>query len=59
MTHSGTQNDCTMHTCLLCGEYTQLPCMACIALYADDMPLDQIIQWTDDDYNQEMDDYYN
>jgi hypothetical protein len=25
---------------------------------ADDIPLDSIIQWTDEDYNEEMDDYY-
>ena len=33
-------------------------CVACSTVYADDIPLDSIIQWTDEDYNEEMDDYY-
>ena len=66
MTHNApydTQTDAsefsTMHTCSLCGDYVTLPCEACSTVYADDLPLELGIQWTDDDYNQEMDDYYN
>jgi len=59
MTQRSAQSDCAMGTCLLCGEYTQSPCIACSTVYADDMPLELGIQWTDEDYNEEMDDYYN
>ncbi|MBT7928320.1 hypothetical protein HN682_00185 [Candidatus Peregrinibacteria bacterium] len=43
MAHSDAQNDCTMHTCSLCGEYTQSPCVACSTVYADDIPLDEVL----------------
>ena len=43
MAHSDAQNDCTMHTCGICGEYTQLPCEACSIFYADDLPLEEVL----------------
>ena len=58
-THTDASELSTMHTCSLCGDYVTLPCETCSAIYADDLPLELGIQWTDDDYNQEMDDYYN
>ena len=43
MVHSDAQSDNTYQTCPLCGEYTIAPCIACSAVYADDMPLDEVL----------------